>query len=170
MFVIYHVFDKKIGCTRKYPSRCYEQGFEDGEFEVIEKWPLAVGESFAGDRERYWQDMFGYKRDTLQYDRFTNFLTKDHQSVAGRKGGSVRQTKMSPEERAIYQAKGRETSIRLGKLGFQQQTLEEKSEAGKIGGKISGALIHTCQYCGKTGNGAGMFVHIKHCKHRKGEG
>jgi hypothetical protein len=67
MYTIYHVVDEKCGCTQNFPQRCYDQGFKNGEFEVIEIWPDAVGDQFASDREQYWNGNFGYSRSMMPY-------------------------------------------------------------------------------------------------------
>lgn len=76
-YTIYHVFGKKIGCTSNYPRRCYNQGFVDGQFEVIDLVSKSCGEEFAGDVERAWADWFGYLNYQHYRQNWRNRLTPE---------------------------------------------------------------------------------------------
>jgi len=63
MYAIYHIPNVKVGCTKSKSWRFseYKKKYGDEfEIEIIEEWPLSVGDVFAGDRERYWAGNYGY--------------------------------------------------------------------------------------------------------------
>jgi hypothetical protein len=107
MYTIYHIFGKKIGCTQNYPGRCYEQGYKDSEFEVIELISEGCGPKFAGDQEQFWARYYGYGGqphyfDTLMRDKsrdwaWNKLSSKERFNRSRRQWGW---DKMSPEERS----------------------------------------------------------------------
>lgn len=60
-YTIYHIPGVKVGCTTGFEKR-RAQYPKDTVFEILETWPLSVGDQFAGDCEWWYADLYGYKR------------------------------------------------------------------------------------------------------------
>jgi hypothetical protein len=61
---IYHIFGKKVGCTKNVTQRMYQQGIKEGEYEVLEEHTNA---KTASVRERELQEQYGYSVDKIPY-------------------------------------------------------------------------------------------------------
>jgi hypothetical protein len=124
MYTIYHVVGKKVGCTVNFRQRLrHYQGLE---VKVLEELDDSVGDHFAGDREHYWADHFGYRRYN-HYTRNWNYnITIEQRREAGRLGGKT--------------GIGGKRSFELG-VGIHSFTIEEKIEAARKGGKVGGKRI-----------------------------
>ena len=61
---IYHIFGKKVGCTKNVTQRMYQQGVKEGDYEIIEEHTNA---KLASDREHELQIKHGYKVDNIPY-------------------------------------------------------------------------------------------------------
>ncbi len=64
-YTIYHIKGEKVGCTRNVAKRKAIYRSVRGicpPMYLIERIPLSRGEKFAGDREWYWADHYGYPR------------------------------------------------------------------------------------------------------------
>jgi hypothetical protein len=181
-YVVYHIIGVKVGCTDDYPRRCYRQGFKDGEFEILDTWPMSVGDNFVGNREWEWCDAFGYERGPHYSENWNSrsitqemrehagkrtaelYFTSEHQSMAGKIGGS----------------KG--GAAKLGTSGFQTGVAQRASAKGPnhiskrpdinmvstgVAGRLSAAgpnhiskQFFSCPYCGKSGFGAMWKRHV----------
>jgi hypothetical protein len=121
-YIIYHIKDKKVGCTVNFEHR--KRGYpKDTEFDILEILDGSVGDEFAGDREWFWADQFGYpKGQHYATSNWSSKLTTDQRSAAGKKGGPI----------------GGKRTVELGLNKFRNQTREQKSAAGKKGGFVTG--------------------------------
>jgi hypothetical protein len=140
-YVIYHVYGVKIGITKYYPSRCIEQGFEEGTYGVEELVPLSLGARFAGDREIELQIYYGYEPDSVHYaDSLDRAILGGNSPLNGMNSGAIAGTGV-----ASQLSLGTHVSQR-GLTGWQTIPLERRSEIGRLGGLRTAELGKTpCQ-------------------------
>jgi len=161
VYTIYHIFGKKVGCTKHYPYRCYGQGAKDGEFGIIDTWPLSVGDKFAGDREWEWSDAYGYpkgqhysnsgsNKDIWGLSKLSKQEISDRASQAGKIGGPI----------------GFKVQHSLGLNPFQNSKIQSQNgKKAAASGKIGMLAKITCPHCNKTGQLANMKrYHFDNCK------
>jgi hypothetical protein len=122
----------KIGCTvQTVKKRVEDQGYTD--FEILEEFTCIYLVSY---REIALQKEYGYPVDTIPYykvheQRMKTQLTLEQRSKNGIKGGNINKKNktgicgLTQEQRTEY-----------GRLGGHAQSIEDKSKAGKIGGKL----------------------------------
>jgi general stress protein YciG len=154
VYTIYHIVGKKVGCTVNFEKR--KKQYQDGtRFDILEVLEDSVGPQFAGDREWFWADYFGYKKGS-HYTNTWNFkLTPEQKTEAGKKGGSIGgkiggkiggrkgftaqweagKNPFQTGEAGRASAAGPNHSSKTGKAGFYTMTPEQRSAAGKIGAK-----------------------------------
>lgn len=122
-YYIYHIPDRKVGCTNNILSRMRAYERSEGqtpEYEILEILSN-VTQQYAGDREHWWAEKLGYKREVhYSMTRSASYngglaTTKLRLSEMGKKGGP----------------KG-------GNARAKNLTKEQIAEIGRIGGKISG--------------------------------
>jgi NTP pyrophosphatase (non-canonical NTP hydrolase) len=66
LYYLYHIPGKKVGMTRNiYKRVILQQGYKDGEFQVLES---SYDKNFIEGKEKHWQEWFGYKKDLNSYD------------------------------------------------------------------------------------------------------
>jgi hypothetical protein len=186
MYIIYRIVGIKVGCTINFELRCIQNKLAYGQeiiIEILDTWPLSVGDKFAGDREWEWADAYGYLRGPHYSEKNWNVvLTREQRLAAASRGGKI----------------GGKRTAELGKTAFHTMTFEQRSAAGKIGsnhpnnvikngsahrktieqrktgfqtGKASRSPNHitkkllTCPNCGHTGVGPSMYRwHYGNCK------
>jgi len=69
-YILYHIPGKKIGCTTDLYNRVTEQqGYEPGEYEVIEK---SNDIDYISNREIQLQKEYGYRVDCVPYNKLNN--------------------------------------------------------------------------------------------------
>jgi len=69
-YILYHIPGKKIGCTTDLYNRVTEQqGYEPGEYEVIEK---SNDIDYISKRELQLQEEYGYRIDRVPYNKLNN--------------------------------------------------------------------------------------------------
>jgi len=69
-YILYHIPGKKIGCTTDLYNRVTEQqGYEPGEYEVIEK---SNDIDYISKRELQLQEEYGYRVDRVPYNKLNN--------------------------------------------------------------------------------------------------
>ena len=69
-YILYHIPGKKIGCTTDLYNRVTEQqGYEPGEYEVIEK---SNDIDYISKRELQLQEEYGYRIDHIPYNKLNN--------------------------------------------------------------------------------------------------
>jgi len=69
-YILYHIPGKKIGCTTDLYNRVTEQqGYEPGEYEVIEK---SNDIDYISKRELQLQKEYGYRVDRVPYNKLNN--------------------------------------------------------------------------------------------------
>jgi hypothetical protein len=162
MYTIYHIPGKKVGCTVNFEKR-KKQYPEGTDIEVLEELDDFVGDKFAGDREHYWADHFGYRRYThYSESNWNTTQTIEQKSRAGKRAGELGVTgfqTMTPEQKSlagkraaelgrsglqtISSEQRRQTAIRtaaLGLTGYKTLSPEKRSRGGKLGGKKTAEL------------------------------
>ena len=78
--IIYHIFGRKIGCTKDLRYRMARQNVKEGEYEILEYHTNA---KVASDREIELQKQYGYKVDRIPYWKtLRNQNAKDRKKVA----------------------------------------------------------------------------------------
>jgi hypothetical protein len=127
--VVYHVVGVKVGCTQRgVETRCREQHLWEGYVvEVLEVIPASFGRQFAGDREWWWADYYGYERG-LHYAT----LSREQRVRGGRTSGrqNVDLGRMPELARIGGVAAGRKLA-ELGRTTFQTATFEQRSAWAK---------------------------------------
>ena len=69
-YILYHIPGKKIGCTTDLYNRVTEQqGYEPGEYEVLEK---SNDIEYISKRELELQKEYGYRVDRVPYNKLNN--------------------------------------------------------------------------------------------------
>ena len=69
-YILYHIPGKKIGCTTDLYNRVTEQqGYEPGEYEIIEK---SNDIDYISKRELQLQEEYGYRIDRVPYNKLNN--------------------------------------------------------------------------------------------------
>ena len=69
-YILYHIPGKKIGCTTDLYNRVTDQqGYEPGEYEVIEK---SNDIDYISKRELQLQEEYGYRIDRVPYNKLNN--------------------------------------------------------------------------------------------------
>jgi NTP pyrophosphatase (non-canonical NTP hydrolase) len=69
-YILYHIPGKKIGCTTDLYNRVTEQqGYEPGEYEVLEK---SNDIDYISKRELQLQEEYGYRVDRVPYNKLNN--------------------------------------------------------------------------------------------------
>ena len=69
-YILYHIPGKKIGCTTDLYNRVTDQqGYEPGEYEVIEK---SNDIDYISKRELQLQEEYGYRVDRVPYNKLNN--------------------------------------------------------------------------------------------------
>jgi hypothetical protein len=124
--IIYHIYGCKVGCTNNLARRISEyrrMGFSSEEIDILEELYDKTDKE-AGDIEWQWADRFGYKRGA----HYTS-LTREQRSVGFRK--------MSFGEHQEAGRKGAQRGFELG-TGLYGLTSDQRSEAGRKGGKVGG--------------------------------
>lgn len=141
MYTIYHIFGKKVGCTSNFPYRCYEQGYLDGQFEVLDLISDSCGGEFAGDIEWAWADWFGYKRRAHYRQNWNSRLTPVMRSGIGKLGGDA----LTRKQKLLL--------AKRGTAALQALPAERKREIGQRRGANAG-FKHSgsCPHCGQKGN------------------
>ena len=72
-YILYHIPGKKIGCTTDLYNRVTEQqGYEPGEYEVIEK---SNDIDYISKREIQLQEEYGYRIDRVPYNKLNMCVT-----------------------------------------------------------------------------------------------
>jgi hypothetical protein len=172
MYTIYHVVGVKIGCTTDFERRFHQNKEiygKDVVIEILEVYPIEVGDKFAGDREWEFADAYGYPRRNHFSQRWNNAISKEQLSENGKKGaklsllGKMDET-IKPELRAKYG------------VGFDNNNWYNNSEKHKQdayrgamkaveNGKIGMKTKVVCPHCGKSGQTAVMGRwHFDNCK------
>ncbi len=65
MYTIYEIPGVKVGCTSRSPEiRVKEQGYK--EYKILE---VLNDITLASQRERYWQEKLGYRKETISYSK-----------------------------------------------------------------------------------------------------
>ncbi len=165
-FYIYHIPSVKIGVSKNPSRRVKAQGYDS--FEVLETHTNIIKVSH---REIELQKQYGYTKDCIPYHIFVN--GKNQQAggkVAGRKNGIMVTSR--PEWSEIASMGGKVA----GKIRAATMTFEERSSAGKLGGKSASQNLETfmggyvtCKHCSKTMNvGNHNRWHGNKCKNKKG--
>ena len=164
-YYIYHIKGVKIGVSDNPNRRTMRQGYDS--FEILETHNDIIKVS---EREIQLQKQYGYKVDTIPYHIFVN--GKNQQAggkIVGRKNGIMVTSR--PEWSKIASMGGKIA----GKIRAATMTFEERSSAGKLGGKSSSENLETfmggyitCKHCSKTMNlGNHSRWHGNKCKNKK---
>lgn len=136
MFYIYHIKNKKIGCTTNPKRRTKMQGFL--EYEVLEKHSDII---VASDREIELQKQYGYDVDTIPYWKSYELRVKNRIKKGLSNGGKTQ---------------GKNNSI-SGHL--------DKVRNPSSGGVAVSSIIKTCPYCGHSGKQPSIYrLHMYNCK------
>lgn len=115
MYIIYRIIGIKVGLTVNFEKRCIQNKLMYGQdiiIEVLDTWPLSVGDRFAGDREWEWADAYGYERGSHYAEKNWNLI-------------------LTKEQRSEYSSKGGKRASELGLTGFQKLTSEQQSNNAK---------------------------------------
>ena len=144
MYYIYHIPGIKIGCTKYYPQRCIDQGFNS--YELIETHEDV---EIASNREIELQIQYGYGRDSMAY-------TKTLEGVEASKRVLTRETRaanlmigrqMWYGTEAYYNHQ-RNANPNLGRSNVESGHWDNITKIGR-------AKAHehiACEHCGKTTN------------------
>ena len=73
MYTIYHIEGIKVGCSKRVEKRVKQQGYNS--YEVLE---ICSTLEKASEREIYWQERLGYKRDISSYKNTRRMSTFAH--------------------------------------------------------------------------------------------
>lgn len=191
MFTIYHAPKlKKVGCTKDYPKRCYEQGLKDGEFSILEKIPVSKGAQLAGDREWAWAEYFGYTKR----EHYAEAMRKRRLAVASpnhnsRTGELQRAGVASPNhvsKTGIGTRASAASPNHISRTGALQRAAvtatNHISKRPKINPFMNGDAARaaaaspnhiknknfTCPHCGRSGWGLSMLRwHFDNCRKKK---
>jgi hypothetical protein len=150
MYYIYHIPGVKIGCSDNPKRRVKAQKYDY--YEILE---THIDINIASNREIELQKQYGYKVDRILYSE------------------SKRRIKKAIKIAATLPFDG--TRLEGAKLGGRMTGTKDRmlfarehsnlSDAGKIGGKITGNRIHTCPHCQTQMKGNGAFRwHFDNCK------
>jgi hypothetical protein len=138
--VIYHIYGRKVGCTRNFHNRkgwYRSEGYTDKDFEILEELHDKTDQE-AGDIEWQWLERFGYKKrgqphySSLAIEQRRKNANKareamivsrssDQWSEFASKGGSARMASLTTEQRKSLARKG-------GIACYEQSTEEERSK------------------------------------------
>lgn len=127
IYYIYHIPGVKIGCTDNVKRRVVRvQGYDN--YEILEEHTDIYE---ASDREIQLQKEYGYKVDTNPYYKVIQRPTKEGRSKAGKKGiKRLRKYNQNKEHQSMAGRKG-------GTITAAKMTFEQRSYAGKKGGKVT---------------------------------
>lgn len=143
--VIYHIPGRKVGCTKNLERRKQRYLKYEGsipEIEVLEEL-YDKSDREAGDIEISWRNRFGYRGESHYADTLTS-------ARAGALGLNNSMTK--EQKHAIGLLAGRR-AVELGRTGFQNLTHEQRSNAGKIGGRATANLPGHLANIARNGGG-----------------
>jgi ribosomal protein S27AE len=164
-WVIYHVFGVKFGGTARYPQRCYEQGFKNGEFEIHELVSEGCGVKFVSDQEQFWNKLYKYKGQQLPYEASIkgnkiSVASPNHSSKTG-KGGFQNMTYRE------HVAAGRKAASSLNHISKNRQNAFYTGKAARasiLSPNSVNKMKTTCPRCGESGNLAPMKRwHFERC-------
>jgi hypothetical protein len=167
MYYIYHIPGIKIGCTTKHPEeRAKQQGYID--YEILEEhFDIYV----ASDRELELQKKYNYPVDDTPFYKTYQLTLSGKTSKGGKTSGNKLKElgigAMSFKVRSEAGKIGGKISANITMASGrwdQYQTKEYKSLAGKKGGKVSMSIEKTCPYCNRCIKGPSYYVHEKVCK------
>ena len=122
---IYHIPGRKFGCTTNYESRRVNYGSEVRKVMHVHEVCVGCTDQEAGDRERHWNILFGYKPGP-HYGAAADSYRKGGQKSAELGVGGFA---TMPTDR--HSEIGRQ-SFELG-VGIHKLTSEEKAAAGRKG-------------------------------------
>jgi len=195
--VIYHLPGRKVGCTRDLKKRIRWYPHHQTRFlEVLEELHDASDQE-AGDRERWWQEHFGYKRDSAHYSQNPVLtmapeevraqgrqrlrrqeelgvgiyaLTREQRSENGRKGGYIGKGGQVMAERLTH-----EQRVEMGRKGGSRTPPEQRAANGRKAGtanaaaQITGAFVRDqCPHCGLESNRMILSRwHFDRCKQKR---
>jgi hypothetical protein len=180
--IIYHIPGRKVGCTKDLDGRKRMYFEMEGSIPTIEILEVLHGKTNqeVGDREWFWADKLGYKREN-HYTVIMNAVqvrsikgnsySFDEKSRIGKLAGlkvlrlGLGVHGLTTEQRKINGRKGAEQTVKL-KLGIHALTTEEKS---RIGSKVGGCVqLDTCPHCGLVASIPNLHRwHHNNCPHKK---
>jgi hypothetical protein len=163
-FYIYHIPSVKIGVSKNPSLRVKRQGYDS--FEVLETHTDIIEVSH---REIELQKQYGYTKDCIPYYIFVNGRNQKLGAATGAGGKAAMAGLHGQRIRSMGGKVG-------GKKRAEQMTFEERSQAGKRGGKSASQNLETfmggyvtCKHCSKTMNvGNHDRWHGNKCKNKKG--
>lgn len=189
-YTIYHIKGEKIGCTKNVEARKRDYRHQRGEcppMYLIERIPLSKGERFAGDREHYWADHFGYLRGSHYADTMATIRNRKYPNGRGANALKKLTTaqrkalskKLIAEGIAGFTAAGDVTCPHCDIVGntaimqawhfdrcLDNPKLTDADRAARSG--MSVAKVARCPHCKKEGQlVATKRWHFGNCKHRK---
>jgi hypothetical protein len=165
MYTIYHVVGVKVGCTSVFERR-KKQYSEDTVFEILEELDNCT-DQFAGDREWWWADKFGYERGPHYAEkRWDIVLLPEELSYNGQLGAKAAELGLNadPEFRREFGI-GFETNWYNHSEKQREDASIKSRKAVELG--VTGMQTDTmCEYCGKIGQTAIMGRwHHDNCKY-----
>jgi len=94
MYVVYLIPGKKVGGSKRVEERVKEQGYT--EYKILE---ICNSEEELSEREIFWQEKLGYRKDPMSYSKIKEWAKKGHtEEVSERRVQTWRQTVAVSEE------------------------------------------------------------------------
>jgi hypothetical protein len=174
-YEIYHIPEhRKIGVTINLEKRADHKGGHDPRYDygveclerIVREKDDDESKTIAGEREEYWQRLFGYDVDNLSYIQSRKNLKRTSElGLTGWQTGAAGR---------INGKRAKEL-----KIGLFAMTKEEKIEAGRKAGKVGGKRtaelgksgfqqVVVCPYCSKVGTLAPMRRwHFENCREKE---
>ena len=136
MFHLYHIPNKKIGCTTNPNRRTKMQGFL--QYEILETHNDIYK---ASEREIQLQKEYGYQIDTIPYWQSYHLRIKNRKKSGLTLGGKTTGN----------------NNVKSGHL--------DKVRKPSTGGIAASSIIKTCPYCGHNGKQPSIYrLHFNNCK------
>jgi general stress protein YciG len=148
--VIYHIYGRKVGCTKNFHRRKgwyrFVDGYTDKDFEILEELHNKTDQE-AGDIERQWAGTLGYKPGNHYAVTIKNVSQTpiEKRREIGNRLFELRLGihSLSSQDKAEAGRKGANRVNELGLGGFQNMTRQQYAEAGRKGGSRTSSLGHS---------------------------
>lgn len=120
---IYHIFNKKIGCTNNVKVRMRTQHIKEGEYEILEEHTNA---KVASIREMELQKQYGYRVDNVPYWK----------TIKNQKKSSTPQARKKARANTDYKAIVEKTDYKAWVAAMDYKIREAKIDRKKVAAKI----------------------------------